>query len=125
MTTTIEKLDRLAEMQAQLDSIKLHFDALRETIITPEIRAQLDEIQAEQDTAMQAAQAGISALTEEIKAEVIQAGASVKGTYLHAVYTKGRESWDGKSLAGYAAAHPEVLTFRKIGEPSVSVRGAK
>jgi hypothetical protein len=38
---------------------------------------------------------------------------------------KGRVSWDGKSLDGYMAAHPEISAFRKEGEPSVSLRNVK
>lgn len=125
MTTITEQLDRLAEMQAQLDNIKAHYESLRKSIIPAEIQAQLDEIDAEQATSLETAQQGIDTLTEAIKQAVIAEGATVKGAYLQAVYTKGRETWDGKSLTGYAAAHPEVLAFRKIGEPSVSLRGVK
>ena len=59
------------------------------------------------------------------RAAVIALGASVKGEHLHAVYTKGRETWDGKLLSGYAIAHPDVLACRNIGAPSVSIRAAR
>ncbi len=39
-----------------------------------------------------------------------------------AIYSKGRMSWDGKRLDGYATAHPEILAFRSEGQPSVSIR---
>lgn len=125
MQTTIEKLDRLADMIAQTDVLKMHFDKLRKSVITPEIQAALDEIAEEEKTALDAMSAGIDSLTAEIKAEVSTAGTSIKGANLHAVYAKGRVSWDSKRLDGYAAAHPEIIEFRKEGAPSVSIRAAK
>lgn len=61
-------------------------------------------------------------LESEIKAAVIALGETVKADGIMAVYNKGRESWDGKALSGYAAAHPEILVFRSVGDPSVSIR---
>lgn len=122
---TQDKLNRLADLQAQADVIRAHFDELRASILTPEIQAQLNEIDAEQKTALDVLQDGLNSLTAEIKADVIAAGASVKGDHLQAVWTKGRVSWDTKALDGYAAAHPEITPFRKEGEPSVTIRGVK
>ena len=58
----------------------------------------------------------------EIKELVKATGATVKSTFLMAVYAKGRISWDAKGLDGYAVAHPEILYMRKEGDPSVSIR---
>ena len=120
--TIQDKLEKLAEMQSHQDVIRLHYAALKATIIPPEIKAQLDEIDAEAQTALDALSGGIDSLTAEIKAEVITAGTTVKSEHLQAVYAKGRVSWDNKALDGYAVAHPEIGAFRKTGEPSVSIR---
>ncbi len=64
----------------------------------------------------------IAKLTDEIKTAVIAGSASVKGTYLHAVYSKPRVTWDSKGLEGFMVAHPEIEAFRKVGNPSVSIR---
>jgi len=119
-----DKLNKLSDMQAAMDFIRLHYQELRDLILTPEIRAALAEIDAEERTASEAASAGIATLTDEIKAEVVASGATVKGSFLQAVWSKGRVSWDTKSLDGYAAAHPEIAQFRKEGAPSVSIRAA-
>ena len=119
---TFDKLNLLADLRAQTDIIKIHFDDLRAEILTPEIKAALAEIDAEYQTAIEALNTGIATLETEIKAEVIQGGATVKGAHLQAVYNKGRVSWDTKALDGYAAGHPEIMPFRKVGEPSVSIR---
>lgn len=122
---TVEKLNRLAQMQAQTDTIRTHFETLREQAVPPEVKQALDDITAEEKTALDALQSGIASLTDEVKAEVLQAGTTIKGDYLQAVWSKGRVSWDTKSLDGYAAAHPELARFRKEGEPSVAIRALK
>ncbi len=119
---TTEKLNKLSELQAQADVIRMHFDDLRKSILTPEIQAQLDDIAAEEKTSLDALQGGIDELTAEVKADVLNAGATVKGDYMMAVYNKGRVSWDTKGLDGFAIAHPEMQAFRKVGEPTITLR---
>jgi len=117
-----EKLDQLADMQAHADVIRLHFNDLRAKILTPEIKQQLDDLDAEMNTALDTLNGGITTLTAEIKDDVLKSGATVKGASLMAVWNKGRVSWDTKSLDGYMVAHPEMTAFRKEGEPSVTIR---
>lgn len=57
-----------------------------------------------------------------IKESVLSIGEPVKGEFLQAIFIKGRVSWDTKGLDGYAVAHPEILIFKKTGEPSVSLK---
>jgi len=120
-----QKLDRLAEYQSERDAAMLEKQALIERIYTAEIKAKMAEIEAEFAGKTEAVNENIAALEAEIKQAVTAHGSSVKGTLYHAVFAKGRVSWDTKSLDGYATAHPELLTFRKEGEPSVSIRTAK
>jgi hypothetical protein len=61
-------------------------------------------------------------LREEIKADVLVHGGTIKGERFMAVFNKGRTSWDTERLEKYATAHPEVNEFKKVGEPSVSIR---
>lgn len=65
-------------------------------------------------------------LQERIKAEILKQGKPFKCMWGEATYRKGydRISWDSKALSGYAAAHPEIETFKKVTfvEPVVSVR---
>ncbi len=63
-----------------------------------------------------------SLLEAQIKAVVLEAGQSIKGTHHHFTWSKPRVSWDTKALDGYAKAHPEITQFRREGDPSVSVR---
>lgn len=125
MITVTSLLNELSELQSAVDVINLRFDDLRKDILTPEIQEQLDDVEVERATATDTAQEGISKLQTRIKEYVLDHGASVKADYLHAIYAKGRVSWNTKGLAGYAVAHPEIEAFKKVGKPSVSIRRVK
>lgn len=117
-----QKLDELSELYAQRDLATLEKQRLIDEIYTAEIKAKIAEIDAEFAGKNEAVAEKIAALETEVKQAVLVGGASVKGQFLHAVYTKGRVTWDSKSLDGYVKAHPELAEFRKEGEPSVSLR---
>ena len=115
-------LDALAELQAQQDVIRLEKESLRESVLTPEIKQTLTDIDAEYaDREADIAQA-IAKATETAKAVVRNYGSTVTGKHLQAVYANGRVSWDTKVLDGILAVHPELAPFRKQGQPSVSIR---
>ena len=119
---TKEKLDALYELKCAIEVSNMDKQALIDSILTPEIKQKIAEIETEFSEKNIAVNTKIAALEYEIKADVISGGETVKGDYLMAVFTKGRVSWDTKSLDGYAAAHPEVAQFKKTGDPSVSIR---
>lgn len=116
------KLDQLSELYAQRDLSTLDKQRMIDEILTAEIKAKIAEIEAEFSGKSEVVSEKIAALEAEIKEAVKLNGASVKGQFLQAVFTKGRVSWDNKSLDGYLKAHPELAEFRKEGEPSVSLR---
>jgi hypothetical protein len=123
MSTDIsQKLDQLANCQAQRDVLDLQKQALIDQIIPPEIKARIEEIEAEFTGKREAVDANIAALETEIRQEVIRQGASVKSTFLRVVYNPGRVTWNTKSLDVYARARPEILQFRKQGEPFVTIQ---
>lgn len=117
-----QKLDTLAEFQAQADYLALTKQAEIDKVMTPTIRQAIDDIEAEFASRAEAVQANIAALTEEIKQDVLAGGATVKGAHFMAVWNKGRVSWDSKLLEGLMIAVPELAKARKEGEPSVSIR---
>lgn len=119
-TDVVALLDELAEIQAQADLLRLDRQAAIDGVITPEIKAQIAEIEAEYTPTLTAATDKATDLEKRIKANVKELGESVKGTRLQAVFST-RTSWDTKALNGYAAAHPEIEQFRKISQ-SVSLR---
>ena len=118
------KLDELAELYAQRDLSEMDKKRLIDTVMTDEIKAKISEIEAEFLGKNEAVFEKITLLESEVKELVKQNGASVKGQFLHAVFTKGRVTWDSKQLDGLMIAIPELVQARKEGEPSVSLRKA-
>lgn len=117
-------LNDLARCRSALEELAQQYETQRLAILAP-VQPALDAAwQAycdQQAPLLQAAQE----LEEVIKRAVLQHGASAKGDALHAIYSRGRVTWDGKGLQGYAQSHPEVTQFAKVGEPSVSIRATK
>jgi hypothetical protein len=123
MSTDItEKIDQLANFQAQRDVLELEKQALVDQLIPPEIKARIEEIEAEFSGKSQVVDEKITALKAEIKQEVIRHGSSVKGTFLRVVYHTGRVTWDTRLLDAYARARPEILEYRKQGEPYIVIQ---
>jgi hypothetical protein len=121
---TIEKLDQLAEFQAQRDLLDLQKKDLIAAAFPAEVKQRLDEIEIEFAGKAEAVDANIVTLMDEIKAEVIAAGATVKGGVYMAVWNKGRTTWDSKKLDGMASLIPQLNDARKVGEPTVTFRKA-
>lgn len=117
-----ELLDEYTNNLAGIDTFKMEKDKLYGMVITPEIKAQLENIDREIDPIIEKFNARVAELADLIKAEVIAAGQTISGEHHQAVYSKPRVSWDSKGLEGYAVAHPEILVFRSEGNPSVSLK---
>jgi hypothetical protein len=118
------RLEELTELQAAADLTRQDLDAKRAEILRS-VQAELDALDAEYGPLLAAAEARIEALKEEIKDEVLEHGASVRGGRFQAVFSRGRITWDTHGLEAYAEEHPEVNDFRREGAPSVSLRQTK
>lgn len=116
------KLNQLRELDAHLDVIRMDKNAAIETVLTDEIKAKLTDIGIEFDKLSESIRSTAATLEAEIQALVLKDGVSIKkGDGYGAIYVKGRVTWDTKALDGYAAAHPEIEPFRKVGEASVRI----
>jgi hypothetical protein len=115
------KLDELSQIQAAVELTRLDYEAKRAEILKS-VQTELDALDAEYNPLFESSTARVATLETEIKSDVLQHGASVKGSRLYAVFNRGRVSWDTKELDHYAATHPEIVTFRKQGNPSISLR---
>ena len=119
---TQELLDKYSDNLAGIGLIDAEKQALIDEILTAEIKEKLAEIDAEFSQKTSALSQENEFIVAQIKAAVIQEGATISGSVHQAVYSKPRVSWDNKGLAGYSVAHPEIMVFQKVGEPSVSIR---
>lgn len=118
----VEKLNMLAEFKNALDVLRLEREEIEQKIIPPDVKAALDELDAEYAPKTDEVREKISSIEAEIKSLVVEHGETVKGDYIQAVYVKGRTTWNTSALDGYAKAHPEIDDFRRVGDPSVSLR---
>lgn len=115
------KLERLTNLCGAADVARLDYEAKRAEILK-KIQAELDVLDAEYKPILESAEENIAALENEIKTDVLLYGESVSGGSYRASYTQGRVSWDNDGMAKYAASHPDVLQFRKQGNPIVTLR---
>jgi hypothetical protein len=119
----IEKmLDELHDLQCKADYLRITKDSEIKGAIPADIQKIIDSIEEKYFEIVMDVDEEISLLTNEIKEQVKATGESVKGTHLMAMYTKPRVTWDSKGIEGFSVAHPEINVFRKVGEPSVSIK---
>lgn len=121
ITELLESLADFTEAKATTETLK---ESQRQLILAS-VKPQLDELDMAFATTLGKLAEDIAKLEIEIKQTVLSMQSSQKGSRLQAVWSKGRETWDSKRLDGYALAHPEILSLRNIGEPSVSIRQVK
>jgi hypothetical protein len=117
-----QKLDALADLQCQREVIDLDKQKMIDSVLTPEIRKQIADIEVEFACLYPAVDEKITALTADVKSAVIAQGETVNGEHLQAVFMKGRVSWDNSKLDGMMALIPQLVEARKVGDPSVSIR---
>lgn len=116
-----KKLDQLVGFrQAHDSSVTEVEDVIEQALMScPDLKQRYDNLQKEIKFVSESERK----LTSEIKEAVLKGGVSVKGELLHAIYSKGRTTWDGTKLEGFAIAHPEINECKKVGGPSVAIRG--
>lgn len=118
-----EKLERLSNLRNAAEFTRLDYETKR-ALILKQVQAELDAIDSEYKPVMERAEENIAVLENEIKTDVLLYGESVSGGMYRATYMKGRVSWDNDGMTRYAESHPDVLQFRKQGQPIVSLRVA-
>jgi hypothetical protein len=116
-----DKLQRLENLRGAADVTRLDYESKRAEILK-QIQAELDALDTEYKPVLESAEENIATLENEIKTDVLLHGESVSAGSYRVTYSQGRISWDNDGLAKYAEAHPEVVKFRKQGQPIVTLR---
>jgi hypothetical protein len=96
--------------------------ASRRSEIMEQIRPLLEALDNEFGDRLQETDEEVARLDAEARAMVLSYGASFRHSGVHAVFTRGRVTWDGQALSRYLEDHPELAEFRRVGQPSVSLR---
>jgi hypothetical protein len=119
--SVLEKLERLAQLHAAADLARMDFESRRAEVLK-KVQEELDALEVEFKPALDAAEENTAALEAEIRNDTLLRGESLRGSAYQAVYMKGRVSWDAAGMNEYARDHPDVLRYRKEGQPAVSLR---
>lgn len=119
--TVLQKLERLAQLQAAADLARIDYESRRAEVLK-KVQDELDALEVEFKPALEAAEENTAALEAEIRNDVLLRGESLRGSAFQAIYMKGRVAWDAAGMNEYARDHPDVLRYRKEGQPSVSLR---
>lgn len=115
------KLERLSSLRGAADLARLDYETKRAAILK-QVQAELDALDLEYKPILDATEENIATLENEIKTDVLLYGESISGGSYRATFTRGRVSWDNEGISKYAESHPDVLQFRKQGQPIVTLR---
>ena len=115
----VDKYSDVVLKKAALESKK---QELVDKVITPEIKAQLADIDAEFSEVEAMLNRELTEAEAEVKQAVLETGDTVRGSTHMAVFSKGRVSWDTKMLDGLALVMPQLAEAKTVGQPSVSIR---
>jgi hypothetical protein len=118
MSDILSMLEALADLQAQQLAIR----QAQAVALPARVRQQLAAVEARFAPELAAVGAELALVEQQVKAAVLAHGQSVKGARLHAIFLAGRVTWNTDKLEGFAAIHPEVLSLRSAGKPSVTIR---
>ena len=121
----VEMLDQLAEARARMLLIESDKKRMIDSVLTPEIRQQIADIEAEFAPQTQAVTEKASELESAIKQEVISDGQTAQGEFLECTFAKGRVSWDTKGLDEAIKVLPQLAQYKKQGEPYASIKARK
>lgn len=119
---TKQMLEELSEYYAQLDVLALQKSDLLDTVMPPEIKQAIEDVNAEFADKESAVRENMADLEARVKQAVIDDGETVKGGVLQAVFNKGRVSWDNKKLEGLMIAFPKLAEAKKQGDPYVAIK---
>jgi hypothetical protein len=115
------KLSQLATARRRLDALRELVEAKKQEVLKP-VEVELAELEARYSGQLEQESQIVADIEAEVKADVFTVGHSVRAEGVQVIYYRPRVTWDSKGLARYAETNPEVEQFRKVGQPSVSLR---
>lgn len=122
-----ELLEKRYNMLLQIQEIEAGYKSMIDKILTPELRAEIAEIEAEQETATKNYKEQLSKVEETIKDEIVSLQQSVKAPgFGHAVFMSGRKSWDTKALEKRMKEeqYKWLENYLTVGDSSCTIRKA-
>jgi peptidoglycan hydrolase CwlO-like protein len=120
--TVQSNLNVLNEKRINLRDTVKEQEGKIEALYTKKLKDAVDAIKETYSGSINSLTKEITELENSIKESTRIIQHTVNGESLRAVWSKGRTSWNTDSLEGYAVVHPEILIFKTVGDPSVSIR---
>lgn len=118
----VTALNAMSEIDVELEKINMEKERMIDSVLTPEIRQQLQDIEAEFSDKQVSAKDRRNAMEILVRNGVVGLGQSVVANRLQAVFTKGRYSWDKKVFDKLVKKYPEIEEIRTQGDPFVSIK---
>ena len=110
----------LKHYESLIDKLEI-VQTMRELIVKNALKTVEHELEV-LDESVTTLNSVVASAKAAVEVAVLDKKETISGEHCMAVWNKGRESWDGSKLNGFAMAHPEILQAKKIGEPTVSFR---
>ena len=117
--------DYLAEYEdvyLRLSDMQVEMERARQDAIPPEVREQIETIEAEYQPKLDVLREKLKSLEDEVKEQVLNTCSTLKGNVVMAVYRRGSTKWDEKHLERLATEYPRILEAKIEGNPSVAIR---
>lgn len=107
---------RTERMAAQRDYVFRRLD-----ILAP-VQAQLDALDAETTARLKQLEAAVEAAEVAVRQAVVAFGRSYSHGRVKATFYRPSVTFDNKALQEYAATHPEIEQFKKVGQPRATIK---
>lgn len=115
-------LDELFGLRTSLATLSQERDAAILRQLPPELQETVASIMQEFVDMQEQREQAERELAGAIRMAGKALGIPILGTHLQTTYDAGRRSWDSDGLEHLAERVPEVLTYRRQGEPVVQIR---
>lgn len=107
-----QELDEYGRLKEQLEALGAEEKEEIARFYTPEMRARVEEIEAEFAARDESIRKEIAVLYARIRERVAEYGETVNGAGWQAVWSSREGSWDTEAIDRYAETHPEISVFR-------------
>lgn len=119
----VRKFQALRGAKAHAALLEAEYLAARRQVLAS-VREQLDAVDMAFAEQIQAAADAAAAAEKEARELALKLRRSAGIAGVKVAYHPGRVTWDDEKLTAFAQFHPELMAFRKVGKPWVSLRFA-
>lgn len=119
--TEQQLLDHIGDLFMQEEYLKSEKTKLLDQVIPPQIRAEINDIEAEFESKQAAVETQIAEAKKLLSPLVAIVGHSMKGKGARAVLTPAKDEWNDKILEKLALIWPEINNARIPGKPVVRI----